>query len=45
MEQTTYQEYVRSITTVIPNDMFAAFFMQAYYDKVYKLDVAEGVVR
>lgn len=42
MEQTTYQEQARNIC-VTPDDMFAAFFMQVYYDKVYKYDVAKGV--
>ena len=42
MEQTTYQEQAKN-TYVIPDDMFAAFFIQAYYDRVYKYDVAKGV--
>ena len=42
MEQTTYQEQARNIS-VTPDDMFAAFFMQVYYDKVYKYDIAKGV--
>ena len=44
MEQTTYQEQAKN-TYVIPDDMFAAFFMQAYYDRVYKHDIAKGVVK
>ena len=39
MEQTTYQEQAKN-AYVIPDDMFAAFFMQAYYDRVYKYDIA-----
>ena len=36
MEQTTHQQQAKN-TYVTPDETFAAFIMQAYYDRVYRL--------
>ena len=42
MEQTTHQQQAKN-TYVTPDDKFATFLMQAFYDKVYKL-IDEDVI-
>ena len=44
MEPKTLQEQVKA-TYVVPDKMFGAFFMQGFYDRVYKLNSSQVVVQ